>query len=325
MKSSVIVLIVVLMTAACQTDASIPSAAPDTQAAPPTRSGPDAATATIEALTVYTATLPPPPTATATAVPPVMRVSPSDGMPQVFVPEGTLRMGGLEVHAEDDELPNHTVRMHAFWIDQLEVTNGMYGLCVQAGICRPPGKTSSQNRAAYFENPEFQDYPVIQITWLDAKTYCEWAGRRLPAEAEWERAARGDDMRTYPWGDEPPSGLFSNFENLVRDTSRAGSYAPGASPFGALDMAGNVWEWTADIYDAHYYLSSPESDPPGPSDQAGRFQRVIRGGSFVDGPVDVRLSNRGYAAGPDPYAAYDSPNRLGTSSARIGFRCASDP
>ena len=248
-----------------------------------------------------------------------------DGMPAVSVPEGELRMGGLDVHAENDEVPDHIIKVHAFWIDQLEVTNGMYGLCVQAGVCRPPQKTSSPSRPSYFMNPEFQDYPVMQVTWSDAQTYCAWAGRRLPTEGEWERAACGDDWRTYPWGDEPPTEKYSNFDNLIRDTSRVGSYAAGASPFGALDMAGNVWEWTADLYDQDYYLTSPESDPAGGSEASGRFERVIRGGSFQDVSNDIRVSNRGYELGPNPGAAFGSPQVLGRSSVKIGFRCAADP
>ncbi|HEY6073728.1 MAG TPA: SUMF1/EgtB/PvdO family nonheme iron enzyme, partial [Anaerolineales bacterium] len=186
---------------------------------------------------VPTATFPVPPT-TPTATQYVTRVTSADGMTQVFVPAGTLHMGGLDVYADNDELPYHDVTLKAFWIDQTEVTNGMYGLCVQAGACRPPQKPSSAKRPLYFGNSEFQDYPVIQITWGDAQAYCTWAGRRLPTEAEWERAARGDDMRTYPWGDEPPSARYANFNSLVRDTTRVGSYPAGASPFGALDMAG---------------------------------------------------------------------------------------
>ncbi|HEY2981808.1 MAG TPA: formylglycine-generating enzyme family protein [Anaerolineales bacterium] len=284
-----------------------------------------AVTATDAAAVIFTATVPAAPTGTPTPVPPQMRASERDGMQQVFVPEGSVRMGGLDVHAENDEIPDHIVKMHAFWLDQLEVTNGMYGLCVQAGSCRPPQKVSSQKRDSYFGDPEFQDYPVIQITWSDAQTYCAWAERRLPTEAEWERAARGDDWRTYPWGDEPPTELYANFDNLIRDTSRVGSYAAGASPFGALDMAGNVWEWTADIYDPDYYLSSPAVDPFTADESTGQYQRVIRGGSYQDVWVDMRVSNRGFEAGPNPRAAFDSADLIGRSSAKIGFRCASDP
>lgn len=272
---------------------------------------------------VPTATFPAPPV-TPAAITYETRISPKDGMTQVFVPAGTLHMGGLDVYADDDELPWHDVSISAYWMDQTEVTNGMYGLCVQAGICRPPQKPSSAKRPAYFGSPEFQDYPVVQITWGDAQAYCAWAGRRLPTEAEWERAARGDDQRTYPWGDEPPSARFANFNALIRDTSRVGSYPAGASPYGALDMAGNVWEWVSDLYASNYYASSPAADPTGPADNFGRFQRVIRGGSFQDEFISLRLSNRGNELGPNPGAAFGSPEIEGKSSVKIGFRCAQE-
>jgi serine/threonine-protein kinase len=242
----------------------------------------------------------------------------------VLIPAGTMRMGGLDVFAENDELPYHNVTLKAFWLDQTEVTNGMYALCVQASVCNLPRKLSSLKRPSYFGKPEFQDYPVIQITWTDARAYCAWAGRRLPTEAEWERAARGDDFRTYPWGDEPPSARYANYGNLVRDTSRVGSYSAGASPFGALDMAGNVWEWVSDFYDSDYYLGSPTTGPQGPAENNGHYERVIRGGSFQDEWVSIRLSNRGYELGPNPRAPYGSLDLAGRTSAKIGFRCASD-
>jgi len=272
---------------------------------------------------IPTATFPSPPV-TPTATPYTTHTSSKDGMPQVFVPTGSVRMGGLDVHADSDELPDHIVQVKAFWLDQLEVTNGMYALCWQSGVCRAPQKFSSNTRTSYFDNPDFKDYPVIQVTWLDAKNYCEWAGRRLPTEAEWERAARGDDFRTFPWGDEPPSATYANFNNLIRDTSRVGSYQAGASPFGAFDMAGNVWEWVMDIYDPHYYASSPQNDPTGPEQTVSNFAHVIRGGSYQDAWVDLRVSNRGYELGPNPRAAFNSPDLYGRSSAKIGFRCASD-
>jgi formylglycine-generating enzyme required for sulfatase activity len=118
----------------------------------------DAQTLAADPFAIFTATPPGPATATAAAVPPETRLSAIDGMTQVFVPAGTVQMGGLDVNSENDELPNHFVRIRAFWIDQLEVTNGMHGLCVQAGVCRPPVRNNSQNRPSYFDNPEFRDY-----------------------------------------------------------------------------------------------------------------------------------------------------------------------
>ena len=262
-------------------------------------------------------------TQASTPTPSSVRISPVDGLTQVFVPAGRFTMGGVDVYAENDELPAHTVQLDAFWLDQVEVTTGMYGLCVRAGACGLPAKTHSDNRASYFENVEFRDYPVVYVTWQDAQEYCSWAGRRLPTEAEWERAARGDDLRTYPWGDEPPNELLANFLNLAGDTSRVGSYASGASPFGALDMAGNVWEWVADIYKRAYYEESPAANPSGPSDAAGLF-RVIRGGSFQDARVNVRVSNRGYELGPNLALPFSDATRRGNASVRIGFRCAVD-
>lgn len=233
-------------------------------------------------------------------------------------------MGGMDILMENDELPAHDVTLEAFWIDQVEVTNGMYGLCVGAGACRPPVKINSDNRSDYFIDPEFKDYPVVQITWYDANTYCGWAGRRLPTEAEWERAARSDDMRNYPWGNEPPNAENSNSNNLVGDTFRVGSYALGISPFGALDMAGNVWEWVADFYQPDYYEATPSINPMGPENGGLNHLRVIRGGSYQDNLFNLRTSNRGYEVGPDPTKLPNENAYYGRSSVKIGFRCAND-
>ena len=254
------------------------------------------------------------------------RVSPVDGMVQVFVPDGKFRMGGLDTKASEDEKPDHMVTISAFWMDKLEVTNAMYMLCVQAGACEPPAYFKSEKHDTYFNTDEYADYPVIYVTWGNADNYCTWAGKRLPTEAEWERAARGDDFRNFPWGDERPNSGQANFDNLVRDVTRVGSFPAGASPFGVLDMSGNVWEWVSDFYDQNYYSNSITINPTGSLSSVGPGHRhVIRGGSYQDVENDIRVANRGYANGPDPDASdMDSIEYLGESSPKIGFRCASD-
>lgn len=248
------------------------------------------------------------------------RVSPMDGMPQVYVPAGTFRMGGMDVRRAPNETPEHDVTLDAFWMDQLEVTNAMYTLCVNTGGCMPPQSFKSQRRASYFDNPEFRDYPVIYVTWAQAKTYCEWAGRRLPTEAEWERAGRGGDFRTFPWGEAKADGLLANFNMLVGDTSRVGTYPAGASPFGVLDMAGNVAEWVNDFYTSSY-TNAGTLNPTGPA-ASSSLHRVVRGGSLGDAEINIRVSKRSSVLGSFPGTAADPNASLGDFSPRIGFRCA---
>ncbi|HJR79492.1 MAG TPA: SUMF1/EgtB/PvdO family nonheme iron enzyme [Anaerolineales bacterium] len=250
------------------------------------------------------------------------RVSPVDGMPQIYIPTGTFRMGGLDVRRAPNELPDHDVTIDAFWIDQLEVTNAMFSLCVQAGACEPPQNSRSQRRNEYFQDPEFKDYPVIYVTWGQATAYCFWAGRRLPTEAEWERAARGDDFRTFPWGEDKADGTLTNFNMLVGDTSRAGTYPAGASPFGVLDMAGNVAEWVHDFYTFNYSLENV-LNPTGPATSSS-FHRVVRGGSLGDAEINIRVSKRSSVLGSKLDAPLGSSAYLGDFSPRIGFRCAQD-
>lgn len=264
-----------------------------------------------------------PPTETFAAEPQNFRITSIDGMPQVYIPAGVLHMGGYDVRAAPDEFPAHDVTLDAFWMDQLEVTNAMYALCVSAGACDLPQNLGTARKAEYFNVPEFNDYPVIYVTWGQAKTYCEWANRRLPTEAEWERAARGDDMRTFPWGEDKPDWRFANFNMLVTDTSRVGSYAMGASPFGALDMAGNVAEWTNDFYDFDYYLTSELTNPLGPASSSS-LNRVVRGGSLGDAEINIRVSKRSSVRGSNLNAVPGSDLYLGEFSPRIGFRCAED-
>lgn len=283
-------------------------------------------TIVIEETATFTPTeIPASPTLVLTPTPNNIKISPTDGMTQILIPEGTFFMGGMDVYRENDELPAREVFINAFWMDQVEVTNGMYNLCVQAGECRPPTQLRSDNRESYFGNPEFQDYPVVYVTWYDANAYCQWAGRRLPTEAEWERAARGNDKRNYPWGDELPNEYNSNSQNIVGDTSRVGSYAEGASPFGVLDLAGNVWEWVADRYRPDYYSKSPAENPTGPAeDEVFNHMRVIRGGSFQEDGFISRLANRNFLDGPNPRSQPGDDEFYGKSSYKIGFRCAAD-
>lgn len=251
------------------------------------------------------------------------RVSPADGMIEVFIPAGIFSMGGVDARAAENEKPIHQVNMPDFWIDKVEVTNALYALCANSGACRLPQEFRSQTHDTYYGNPQYADYPVIYVTWLQAKTYCEWAGRRLPTEAEWERAARGNDARIYPWGDQVPDASRANFSGLVGDTANVGSSPAGVSPFGVLDMSGNVAEWVNDVYSGTYYNSSMAVNPQGPGGLT-THNYVVRGGTFQDVEADIRVSKRSSVPGSDPNALIDSAEWLGTFSPKIGFRCASN-
>jgi len=242
--------------------------------------------------------------------------SPVDNMVMVYVPEGDFSMGSDNIRL--DERPVHTVYLDAFWIDQTEVTNRMYALCVAEGACQPPTNSSSRGRSSYYGNPEFDNYPVSYVDWNMAEAYCRWAGRRLPTEAEWEKAARGTDGGTYPWGNSPPTCTLASLPSLgygksscVEATTAVGSYLAGASPYGALDMAGNVWEWVNDWYSGTYYNQSPASNPTGPA--SGDY-RVLRGVSWGNNVDNVRSA---YRFGGNP-TIYSSPYIL-------GFRCSRSP
>ena len=221
------------------------------------------------------------------------RISPIDGMTMVFVPGGEFRMGseaGLT-----DEQPIHTVRLDSFWLDKTEVTNDMYQACVQDGKCSRPNLTGSyedqQTSLSYFDDPKLSDHPVAFVSWNDASNYCAWADRRLPTEAEWEKAAIWDPasntQRVYPWGNDFDCRKGNFDDELALDASimpattpncdgyprsaPVGSFPAGASPYGALDMGGNVWEWVNDAFietdpftqTVNYYAISPSYNPPG--------------------------------------------------------------
>jgi len=184
-----------------------------------------------------------------------------DGASMVYVPEGEFLMGtdhGWETDGVKCDGPEHTVYLDAFWIYQHEVTNDEYRACVDSGGCTAP------DTVTYYSDPAYNDHPVVHVDWFDANSYCLWAGGRLPTDAEWEKAARGTDGREYPWGNQKPTCNLANYKDCVGGTSPVGSYPSGASPFGVLDMAGNVGEWVADWYEDGYYSRSPDKNPTGP-------------------------------------------------------------
>jgi formylglycine-generating enzyme required for sulfatase activity len=229
--------------------------------------------------------------------------APAGAADMMFVPAGDFTMGSNS--GFDDEKPVHNVYLDAFWIDKFEVTNALYKKCVDAGKCQAPSSKSSNTRSSYYGNAQYDNYPVIFVSWDDANTYCAWAGKRLPTEAEWEKAARGTDARVYPWGNSFDKKLLNSSEGDEGDTTAVGNYPAGASPYGALDMAGNVWEWVADWYAKNFYASSPRNNPHGPS--FGQ-SRVMRGGSVFPSAIYARAATR--ASHPD----------AGTGN--VGFRCA---
>jgi formylglycine-generating enzyme required for sulfatase activity len=273
------------------------------------------ATETLTHTPTATVTLTHTPTATVTLTP-----TPTQGIGlMVYVPAGEFQMGADVSQDYKDEMcqkyypdcqswwyenekPVHTVYLDAFWIDKTEVTNQMYKQCVQAGACDLPDSTTN------YDNNAYASHPVVNVSWFDAQNYCEWAGRRLPTEAEWEKAARGPDGLFYPWG-EGISCDLANYSGCIGETTPVGSYPEGASPYGALDMAGNAWEWVADWYDGDYYQNSPYENPLGPSSGGVRVRRGGSWGSYVN---SIRPAWRSWFS---PFS----------SDFIIGFRCALSP
>jgi formylglycine-generating enzyme required for sulfatase activity len=197
------------------------------------------------------------------------RVRQTDAAEMVFVPEGEFLMGSDSAYYVE-ESPQHKVYVEAFWIDKTEVTNQQYNECVGAGACAASGCADDER---------FNDLtqPVVCVSWHDATRYAAWVGGRLPTEAEWEKAARGTDGRQYPWGEEFDSRRANTWEGGALRSTPVGEYSPqGDSPYGAADMAGNVWEWTSSLHKGYPYNADDGREDP---DAAGF--RVVRGGSFL--------------------------------------------
>jgi len=235
----------------------------------------------------------------------------------VLIPEGDLVMGSDPAEGESDEEPEHTVHLDAFHIDVHEVTNAEYAECVAAGDCTTPASSGSATRGSYYGNATYAEYPVIHVTWFQAKAYCEWRGCRLPSEAEWERAARGPapSERTYPWGEEAPTCTRTNYGGpdgstpCVGDTDAVASRPTGATPEGVMDLAGNVYEWCHDWRHEDYYAVSPSDNPLGPDDPDFYYGRVRRGGGWDMQPLYIRAANR-------------APQEPDLHDNNLGFRCA---
>ncbi len=242
---------------------------------------------------------------------------PADGMVMVRVPAGTFPMGSPpgEPWTQEDEVPPHAVTLRAFWLDRTEVTNGQYARCVVAGACESPFAARQSTQEGHYGDPRYDAYPVVNVSWPMAQAYCNWAGAYLPTEAQWEYAARGPDGLLFPWGNSAPDGTRLNFAREVGEPRPVGSYELGASWCGALDMAGNVWEWTADWY--RIYTETAQVDPVGPPQGIGH---VLRGGSWYDGADFVRAANRYVIR--EAYRDYYTSTGYG---GQIGFRCAVGP
>ncbi|HEY9153260.1 MAG TPA: SUMF1/EgtB/PvdO family nonheme iron enzyme [Anaerolineales bacterium] len=221
-----------------------------------------------------------------------------DHMNQVYIPAGEFNMG------QDTGFVGykpHKVYLDAYWIDQVDVTNAMYALCLKAGTCSHPARYNN-----YFDNPKYADYPVVYVTWYAAQDFCKWEGGDLPTEAQWEKAARGLDGRPYPWGTSLPDISLLNYNGDHGDIVSAYDYLFGLSPYGVLQMSGNVRQWMFDWYQRNYYSISPYKNPQGPD--SGQY-KSLRGGAFNDNSDEVKTY----------YRAYHDPTSAGQER---GFRCA---
>ncbi len=236
-------------------------------------------------------------------------ISAADPVEMVLIPAGLFIRGSREGEGRSDEFPRRKIHLKAFAIDKYEVSNARYLKFVKDTKHKPPLNVYGEGPLAAVQG--IGNLPVVQVTWHDAVDYCFWAGKRLPTEAEWEKAARGTDGRIYPWGDEPDKGKFANYDrewegkNTLVEVS---SLPEGRSPFGIYHLAGNVREWVHDWYDRDYYSQSPEKNPQGPDNG---ILKVLRGGSWHSFPSDLRTASRGKGG-------------FALKTHGVGFRCAMD-
>ncbi len=219
-----------------------------------------------------------------------------DGSVLVYIPTGSFTMG------YGGDAPIHSISLDAYWIQQTKVTNRMYDQCVRAGGCTSP---TQELGGPVFTNPSFASNPVVGVTWDQAQAYCSWMQGGLPTEAQWEKAARGANGNTYPWGEAEPTCGLLNFGNCYGRTTNVNTYEDGKSPFGLYDMTGNVFEWVFDWYDEAYYTTSPTANPTGPL--TGKY-RGVRGSSFETEDIQVLPAIR----------RYNEPTDAGRAT---GFRC----
>jgi formylglycine-generating enzyme len=226
-----------------------------------------------------------------------------DGAPMVLVPAGEFIMGSEQ--GDDDEQPVHRVFLDSFYLDTFEVTNGRFARFVEAIQSEPPwGFADQETPVAHAEQP------VRWVNWLEATGYCLWAGKRLPTEAEWEKAARGTEGRIYPWGHDPPTAAHAVFglKEGAETVAPIGNRDHGRSPYGVHDLAGNLYEWVADWYDETFYTTQPTINPRGPLEGTVKVQR---GGSYINGPYRLR-------------SAFRTKSDPTEHDAHVGFRCAQD-
>ncbi len=239
-----------------------------------------------------------------------------DRAPMIVIPEGPFPMGVPKAARDGgvDERPNHEVFVNTFYIDKFEVTNGRYLRFVTKTGHRTPQHPSDPSKGIWKGNvmPEsVTDLPVINVDWNDARAYCAWAEKRLPTEAEWEKAAKGPNDWRFPWGNIEPTQEHANFNQTWRGEAtlvQVGIYEKGKSPYGVYDVAGNVWEWVDDWYDAQYYQKSPSRNPQGP--KTGTY-KTIRSSGWQGETPQVRIFTR----------IKSLPTDRNNST---GFRCAAD-